>query len=79
MKQPKIIKREEPKNAIDTGASYLIEWPCGISLWFNVWHDNGETTGDWNKYIFHTNDDDDMKEIDRVWKRLEPHLIWHKG
>jgi 4-hydroxy-tetrahydrodipicolinate synthase len=24
-------------------------------------------------------DDDDMKEIDRIWHRLEPHLIWHKS
>jgi 4-hydroxy-tetrahydrodipicolinate synthase len=24
-------------------------------------------------------DDDDMREIDRVWERLQPYLIWHKG
>ena len=23
-------------------------------------------------------DEDDMKEIDRIWERIEPHLIWHK-
>lgn len=23
-------------------------------------------------------DDDDMRETDRIWKRIEPHLIWHK-
>jgi dihydrodipicolinate synthase/N-acetylneuraminate lyase len=23
-------------------------------------------------------DQDDMKEIDRIWERIEPHLIWHK-
>jgi dihydrodipicolinate synthase/N-acetylneuraminate lyase len=23
-------------------------------------------------------DDYDMKEIDRIWERIEPHLIWHK-
>ena len=27
-----------------------------------VWLDDDEVTGDWNKYIFHTDDDDDMKE-----------------
>jgi 4-hydroxy-tetrahydrodipicolinate synthase len=24
-------------------------------------------------------DEDDMREIDRVWQRLEPHLIWHNS
>jgi hypothetical protein len=24
-------------------------------------------------------DKDDLVEIDRMWKRLEPHLIWHKN
>ena len=24
-------------------------------------------------------DDDDMREIDRVWERIQPHLIWFKG
>jgi hypothetical protein len=23
-------------------------------------------------------DDGDMREIDRVYRRLEPHFIWHK-
>ena len=27
----------------------------------------------------HPLDKDDLLEIDRVWKRLEPHLLWHKG
>ena len=62
MTEAKIINKEENDNAIDNGASYLIEWPCGMQLWFDVWHDNGEITGDWNKYIFYTTDDDDMKE-----------------
>ena len=62
MKQPKIIMREESDNAIETGASYRIEWPCGMRLWFDVWYDNGEITGDWNKYIFFTTDEQDMKE-----------------
>ena len=24
-------------------------------------------------------DEYDMKEIDRIWSRIEPHLIWHAG
>ena len=24
-------------------------------------------------------DELDMKEIDRIWERIEPHLIWHRG
>ena len=23
-------------------------------------------------------DDNDLKEVDRIWDRIEPHLIWHQ-
>jgi len=59
MKTPKIIASEYTKD----GASYRIKWPCGMTLWFDLWRDeDGQLTGDWNKYIFHTNDEEDMKE-----------------
>lgn len=45
------------------GASYHLQWPCGMVLWFDVWPDeNGDVNGDWNKYIFFTTDEQDMKE-----------------
>lgn len=59
MKTPKIIDKE----ITEDGVSYRIQWPCGMTLWFDVWRDeDGEITGDWNKYIFFTDNEDDMKE-----------------
>jgi hypothetical protein len=26
----------------------------------------------------HPLDKEDMREIDRVWERIQPYLIWHK-
>jgi hypothetical protein len=42
-------------------SSYLVEFDNGMKLWFDVWYEAGELTGDWNKYIFSTNDEEDMK------------------
>jgi len=28
--------------------------------------------------LTHPLDEDDMREIDRVWERIQPYLIWHK-
>jgi len=60
----KIINKEVIKH--DTGehsTSYRIDFGDGMLLWFDTWRDDdGEFTGDWNKYIFYTNDEQDMKE-----------------
>ena len=53
-----VIKSEK---TVD-GASYLIAWPCGMRLWFDIWEQDGELTGDWNKYIFFNSDEQDMLE-----------------
>jgi hypothetical protein len=59
MNTAKIIAKEYN----DNGASYRIQWPCGMKLWFDVYTDEyGDVNGDWNKYIFHTDDEQDMKE-----------------
>ena len=59
MKTPTIINKEYTED----GASYCIQWPCGMKLWFDVWQDdNGDTNGDWNKYIFFTDNEQDMRE-----------------
>lgn len=32
-------------------------------LWFDVWtYESGDVTGDWNKFIFHTENEQDMRE-----------------
>lgn len=59
MQHPKIVKTEKH----DDGISVQIDFGDGMLLWFDAWRDeNGDITGDWNKYIFHTNDDQDMRE-----------------
>lgn len=54
----KIIKVEQGEN----GNSYQIKFNKDITLWFDTWLEDGELTGDWNKYIFYDNDEQDQKE-----------------
>jgi len=54
----KIVKVEKSAN----GNSYRIDFGNGMLLWFDTWMDEDGLTGDWNKYIFHTTDEQDMKE-----------------
>lgn len=55
----KIINVEKNAN----GNSYQIDFGNGMVLWFDTWRDDdGDLNGDWNKYIFHTNNEQDMKE-----------------
>jgi len=35
----------------------------GRSMWMDVWTKDGEILCDWNKYIFHTDDSNDMEEM----------------
>lgn len=54
----KIINKEVTEN----GASYQIDFGGGMVLWFDVWTDErGDITGDWNQYIFATDDAQDMR------------------
>lgn len=58
-KEARIIAKEVTKD----GASYRIEWPCGMKLWFDITGNSVDGyTGDWNKYIFSTTSDQDMEE-----------------
>ena len=55
----KIIKTEKSND----GNSYLIDFGDGMTLWFDTWQDqDGEFSGDWNKYIFHLDDEEDLRE-----------------
>lgn len=61
MKIPKIIATDKTS----VGTSYHIDFGNNMLLWFDVWEDEGgEITGDWNKYIFFADDEQDMKEKD---------------
>lgn len=54
----KIIQEEKSAE----GRSYRIDFGGGMVLWFDVWvNASGEIIGDWNKYIFHTDDARDME------------------
>lgn len=59
---PKILKIEYSADSKDQ-ASVQIQFTPTIKLWFDVWlDDDGEFTGDWNKYIFTLDNEQDMKE-----------------
>ena len=49
---------------IDEHGSVLVRSEkANIELWMDVWTEDGEILCDWNKYIFRTDDSDDMEEI----------------
>ncbi len=59
---PKILKTEKT-NVTENSYSVQIQFNDEITLWFDVWMDeDGEIDGDWNKYIFHTDNEQDMKK-----------------
>lgn len=35
----------------------------GRSLWMDVWVEDGEILCDWNKYVFHLDDSNDVEEM----------------
>lgn len=48
----------------DYSGSFLVHSDeLGRSLWMDVWIEDGEILCDWNKYIFFTNDSNDMEEM----------------
>jgi hypothetical protein len=53
----KIIQTEKT----DNGTSYRIDFGDGMVLWFDTWETEDGLTGDWNQYIFHTNNERDME------------------
>lgn len=46
---------------IDETGSVLIDTKKGFNVWVDVWEDGDELTSDWNKYIFHLDNEDDVK------------------
>ncbi len=45
---------------IDKTGSVLIDTKKGFNVWVDVWKDVNELTADWNKYIFHLKDENDV-------------------
>jgi len=52
MKELKIIAKEPD--------SIRVQTPCGLKLWIDVYWDGEEMHTQWNKYIFHKSDPNDM-------------------
>lgn len=47
----------------ENGMSFQIDFGNGMVLWYDAWKNkDGEVTGDWNKYIFRTDNAQDMEE-----------------
>lgn len=46
---------------IDDNGSVLVKAKNGIEVWVDVWEQSGEFTADWNKYIFHLDNPQDVK------------------
>ncbi len=45
---------------IDKTGSVLIDTNKGFNVWVDVWKDADGLTADWNKYIFHLNNENDI-------------------
>ena len=58
----KAIKTELENGKV---SSVLIQTDNNLEIWFDVWEENDEITGDWNKFIFDLKDtrDLDIKEF----------------
>ena len=41
-------------------SSVLIQTNTHLAIWFDVWEENDEITGDWNKFIFDLKDRRDL-------------------
>lgn len=59
----KIIGTETIKHETgEQSTSYKIDFDGDMALWFDTWlDDDGEITGDWNKYIFTVGNEKDNK------------------
>jgi hypothetical protein len=66
------MKMEVIKVEFEDGkvSSCLIKTDCNLEIWFDVWEDRTyeetafeevEITGDWNKYIFNLQNNDDLE------------------
>lgn len=46
---------------IDNTGSVLIDTEKGFNVWVDVSSTDGELTAEWNKYIFHLDNEEDVK------------------
>ena len=46
---------------IDDSGSVLIDTQKGFNVWMDVFEDEDGLTSDWNKYIFHLDNEKDMQ------------------
>jgi hypothetical protein len=46
---------------IDNTGGVLIDTKKGFNVWMDVCKDGDELTADWNQYIFHLDNEDDVK------------------
>ena len=53
----KAIKTELENGKV---SSVLIQTDNNLEIWFDVWEENDEITGDWNKFIFDLKDNRDL-------------------
>lgn len=49
---------------VDFSNSVKLQIGGGLTLWFDLWNEGGEITGDFNQYIFNLNDVGDKAILD---------------
>lgn len=45
----------------DTYSVFISDTENGVNFWMDVYNENGEIIADWNKYIFHLDNENDVK------------------
>jgi len=63
----KVIKTESENGIV---SSVQIETENNLKIWFDIWLDNNELTGDWNMYIFDLKNSKDL-EIKKFQENIE--------
>mgnify|MGYP003122923338 CR=1 FL=1 len=63
----KVIKTESENGIV---SSVQIETENNLKIWFDIWLDNNELTGDWNMYIFDLENSKDL-EIKKFQENIE--------
>tara|TARA_R110001592_G_scaffold121588_1_gene327423 strand:+ start:1495 stop:1740 length:246 start_codon:yes stop_codon:yes gene_type:complete len=62
-----VIKTESENGIV---SSVQIETKNNLKIWFDIWLDNDELTGDWNMYIFDLKSSKDL-EIKKFQENVE--------